>query len=1013
MRLLEYVGLDTAHAPAAYAKVVAAIERDDFRSADVKKLTQAHGQNFYRARLDHTNRLLLTFVRYRQETCALALELIEQHAYEKSRFLRGASIDESRIPPVEVMDVAPVAQPMRYLHAQHRRVQFLDKPLSFDQLQQSIYTLPAPLIVVGSAGSGKTALTLEKLKCVDGDVLYVTQSAYLAKNAREIYYAHGYEQEAQDAQFLSYREFVETLHVPVGREATWRDFAAWFARQKQSFKGVDAHQAFEEIRGVIAAQAGGVLTREAYCGLGVRQSIFIDGERERIFQLFERYRAWLAEASLYDLGLLAHEWLQYAAPRYDFVVIDEVQDLTAAQLALVLGTLKTADRFMLCGDSNQIVHPNFFSWSQIKTLFWHDPEVAAQQQLRVLSANFRNSTEATRVANTLLKIKHRRFGSIDRESNFLVSAVGDDPGAVTLLPDRESYTRALDEQTRSSARCAVLVLRDEDKAEARSRFRTPLVFAVHEAKGLEYEHIVLYRFISGNRSEYAQICAGVVAGELGEDSLEYRRARDKSDKSLEIYKFYVNALYVALTRALRNIYIVESDTEHPLLELLGVTLIQQQVHMDAQASSREEWQMEARKLDLQGKQEQADAIRQNILKEMPVPWPVFGEARLRETLIKVFRDRVPGSKPRQQLEEYAACYGESYLAARLGGEAGRLRSSEELMKMPLARKHYAAYGGKSFKEILRQCDTYGVEHRNPMNQTPLMAAAIAGNVPLVDALLQRGADVEATDHLGRGAVHWALQRAFADAQFAGTSLAPLYERIAPPSIDFQAGERLVRVDRRLTEYLLLQTLWTLFRSSFPRGHSERWGFSAATILDAWRGLPTMVLRTERNQRAHVSAVLARNEVERDYAWNRQLFIRMSKGWYQFNPALSIRVRQGSELQWQPIFSALNLPLVHEMQSPVGWEATAQLWQSSAGTALPVPVLWEHLPMLKQRATSAMPPQPPVSSDASPKPAEVAGAQQPAIPWGTRQARKAEMERLARRIDANSRVRKGGGDDPVE
>jgi predicted ribonuclease YlaK len=45
----------------------------------------------------------------------------------------------------------------------------------------------------------------------------------------------------------------------------------------------------------------------------------------------------------------------------DFIVIDEVQDLTNAQLGLVLATLNKPGHFVLCGDSNQIVHPNFFS----------------------------------------------------------------------------------------------------------------------------------------------------------------------------------------------------------------------------------------------------------------------------------------------------------------------------------------------------------------------------------------------------------------------------------------------------------------------------------------------------------------------------------------------------------------------------------------------------------------------------------------------------------------------------
>jgi len=106
--------------------------------------------------------------------------------------------------------------------------------------------------------------------------------------------------------------------------------------------------------------------------------------------------------------------------------------------------------------------------------------------LSVLTANFRNSHEATRVANQLLKIKQRRFGSIDRESNFLVRAVGAEAGAVTLASDKGDLKRELNQKIRQSTRFAVLVMRDEDKIEARKHFTTPLLFSIHEAKGLEY-----------------------------------------------------------------------------------------------------------------------------------------------------------------------------------------------------------------------------------------------------------------------------------------------------------------------------------------------------------------------------------------------------------------------------------------------------------------------------------------------------------------------------------------------
>ena len=534
--------------------------------------------------------MLFTLIRYGDESCALMLEVISNHDYDKSRFLRGAAIDDEKIPEIGVDEAIREAQPVRYLHPERTTIHLLDKPISFDDTQEAIYRRPAPLIVVGCAGSGKTALTLEKLKHGEGEMLYVTHSAYLAQSARDLYYANGFEHAAQEALFLSYREFVESIRVPPGREAGWRDFAGWFARLRQAFKEFDGHQVFEEIRGVLAAAPDGVLTRDEYLALGIRQSIFPIELRDKLYDLFEKYRDWLAEAKLYDLNLVAQDWQRLAAPRYDFVVIDEVQDITTVQLALVLKTLRKPGHFLLCGDFNQIVHPNFFSWSQVKSLFWKDPKLAERQELHVLTANFRNGLEATRVANQLLKIRQRRFGSIDRESNFLVQAVGSDTGQIALMPDKELGKRELDQKIRQSTQFAVLVMRDEDKVEARRYFATPLLFSIHEAKGFEYENIILYRFISDHRAEFSDIVEGVARADLAVETLDYRRAKDKSDKSLEVYKFFVNALYVALTRAIRNIYIIESDTAHPLFALLDLSL--GQVRVEARQSTLGDWQKE-------------------------------------------------------------------------------------------------------------------------------------------------------------------------------------------------------------------------------------------------------------------------------------------------------------------------------------------------------------------------------------------------------------------------------------
>ena len=1009
MKILEYIGLDTTRVKTTYRKVREAIARDDFRAAQVKKLANLSHGKFYRAKLDDADRLLFSLVRHGNEVYALMLEVIFNHDYDKSRFLRGAAIDETKIPDIDLVEALREAQPVRYLHPERSTIHLLDKPISFDDTQDAVYRQPTPLIVVGSAGSGKTALTLEKLKQAEGEVLYVTHSAYLAQNARDLYYANGFEHTGQEAVFLSYREFVESIKVPMGREATWRDFAGWFSRMRQLFREIDGHQAFEEIRGVIAAGAGGILNRQEYHALGVRQSIFPEDQRDKLYDLFEKYRLWLLDAKLYDLNLVAQEWQPLAAPRYDFVVVDEVQDLTTAQLSLILKTLRKPGHFLLCGDSNQIVHPNFFSWGQVKSLFWNDPKLAERQELRVLTANFRNGLEATRIANQLLKIKQLRFGSIDRESNFLVQSVGGEAGQVALMADKDAAKRELDQKIRQSTQFAVLVMRDEDKMEARKHFATPLLFSIHEAKGLEYENIVLYRFVSDHRAEFERIAEGVDKASLAADTLDYRRAKDKSDKSLEVYKFFVNALYVALTRAVKNLFIIESDTGHPLFGLLDLAT-GGQVKVDAKQSSLNEWQKEARKLELQGKQEQAEAIRSNILRQTPPPWPVFDETRVRETLIKVFREQAPGNKPKQQLYEYATCHDEPALATWLASDA-KFDAAKMFVQQraTLGRKSFVPYFAHHFKDILRQCDQHGIEHRLPMNQTPLMAAAAAGNLPLVEALLERGADRETVDQYGLNALHWAMREAFRDPKFARGPFAALYEQLAPPGIDVNTGERLVRIDRHLSEYFLFQTLWVLFKSRFT--HQQRrslCAFETQSILEAWQHLPANVVRPERNKRQHLSALLSRNEIERDYAYNRDLFMRVSQGWYQFNPKLSVRRHHCGEGAWMPIYEALNLQLINEFALPDdGWESIGDRideYLSMAGLAartIPIPA---ERSIARQQAADRERAEREAEKLAALERIRAARAakltEEPK--WGTPEAKRREIERVRREIESRKK-----------
>ena len=839
MRLLQYKDLNLRRVKAAFDKVKAAIEAGDFRSADVKKL---HAGPYYRAKLDYANRLLLQFARIERaeadggtETVCLALEVIENHAYDRSRFLRGAVVGESRIEREPLADaqapaLAAEATPLRWLGPGRMQFELLDKPIVFDDAQDEAYRHPAPLVVIGSAGSGKTAVTLARLREAEGRVLYVTLSAYLAQSARALHAAHGFENPKQEVDFLSYRELLETLRVPPGREVTLPAFAAWCERHRQSLRllgDIDVQALFEEFRGVIGAQPAGPLSLADYLALGTRQSLLNTAQRELAHGLFQRYRTWLSEAGMHDSNLVAHAWCteiaQQQPPLYDFVVIDEVQDLTPVQLALVLALLKRPGQFILCGDSHQIVHPNFFSWAALKSLFWQGlaGDAAQRQPLKLLRANFRNTRAVTALANRLLKIKQARFGSVDRESNFLVRSTSAAPGEVQLLDAKDKTLAQLDAATRQSARHAVIVLRDEDKPAARQALHTPLVFSVHEAKGLEYPHVLLFKLVSGQRQAYAEVCEGVSEADLASDELDYRRARDKTDKSLELYKFQVNALYVAMTRAVETLTLVEHDTGHPLLAMLGLQL-GEAVAQPVARSSQDEWAQEARRLEQQGKAEQAQAIRDTFLQHKPVPWVPWSLALIEDQFPKALDPRNPSSKPRQTVFDYALWHGqhawiESLASAGFAPARGLMEEHEfagagtllpprygidgpwlarqQLVRRTVAAVHQRqllAYQAKNFKDILRLADLHGPDHATPVGATPLMLAAMAGNAPLVEALLTKGADPERRDEFGHCAWDQAVGRAMREVAFAGSGLPALFDLLAPPALDVQTDGRLVR-----------------------------------------------------------------------------------------------------------------------------------------------------------------------------------------------------------------------------
>jgi len=903
MELLFYNDLNYSKVNKQFNKVAEYLSKADFNAAEVKKMPNT---GLYRAKLDYENRLLFKFAKHGDKKYLLLLEVIYNHEYNKSRFLRGASIDESKLIEITSPDAVKESElePLCFINPSVNKVHFLDKVISFDELQEEIFSLHPPVIIIGSAGSGKTALTLEKLKTLTGNILYVTLSPFLIENSYNLYYANNYENEKQEIDFLSYSDFCSTLKIVKGREMDQRSFEQWMQTRMHTFGVKDVHKLFEEFRGVLTGLEVDkpFLSRSEYLNLGVRRSIFLGSERNKVYDIFEKYLEYFIENGFYDLNILSFEYLKYCEPKFDFIVVDEVQDFTNIQLFLVLQSLKEKGSFILCGDSNQIVHPNFFSWTNVKTMFYKQDMTG--RDIKILRTNYRNSPEITTLANRLLKVKNARFGSIDKESTYLIDAVGTKTGEVALLNDSENVRRMLNEKTSRSAKFAVIVMKKEDKILARKIFKTPLLFSIHESKGLEYENVIMLNFISGNVKEFDEIIQSINENDLDNEELFFSRFRDKTDKSIDAYKFYINSFYVAITRSIKNLFIVEASHKHRLLQLLQLVEAKNDVKIDGNVSSAEDWKKEAEKLEKQGKKEHADEIRKIFFSQQTPDWEPITNANLQELKKEAYNPEHFNKKAKDKLFAYALIYNDFESIATLAELKYRRAEDPENERRALYRKYYQDIKSENIKALEQNIGKYGINYRDQFNLTPLLAAIQAGSTKSIKFLLKNGADVTLMDNTGRNALRAAINQKYHNSGNE-ESVNLIFSTLTIDSIRLNINEKLLVLPNKKFEYFLMNFFIALQKTLFDRSNKffrRQKGVTAVTIEKAIATYSDHIIPEFRKKRNYISSVLSKNELFGNSPYNNKLFFREERGEYLLNNNMEMMVND----KWVNVYDIMGM-----------------------------------------------------------------------------------------------------------
>ncbi len=281
-----------------------------------------------------------------------------------------------------------------------------------------------------------------------------------------------------------------------------------------------------------------------YEALGRKKAPHFHLDRKSIYQIFEWYQERLEAEGLWDELDLTREVINLLSERnpeqyrYDIVVCDEVQDLTDVQHELLFYIVRDPRQLLLSGDTKQIINPSGFRWEELKRHFYERdlpvPEIA------FLSLNFRSSGSIVELSNILLELKAKWLGVRAEELKEEWKYKGRPP----IIVNRVSEARMLESMQTTGARKTILVRSPHEKERLQKILETELVFTINEAKGLEFDTVLLWKFASdlATRDVWKAI--------LQESDLDVHQAKIRHE---------VNLLYVAITRAQKDLLVYDGE----------------------------------------------------------------------------------------------------------------------------------------------------------------------------------------------------------------------------------------------------------------------------------------------------------------------------------------------------------------------------------------------------------------------------------------------------------------------
>ncbi|MRN24744.1 hypothetical protein EAI30_08965 [Romboutsia ilealis] len=293
-----------------------------------------------------------------------------------------------------------------------------------------------------------------------------------------------------------------------------------------------------------------IIDEQLYMKLPKSYSIFNEEEKEIIYDIAKRYQQWLESNNKFDENDITRIALSKLKVdqnlKFDYIICDEIQDLTELQIYFLLKSVTDKDNILFCGDFNQTINPTFFDTGRIEAIYKIYNGMSNFKE-NIIKTNYRSSKSIVEFANKLTKLKISRLGKHKRNDYFEKSARGV-LGNIRLINNLASKEELLS-ILKKRAYVDIIVADDEEKYNLINHSKeNKIVFTVSDYKGLENEYIIGYNIISKFKEKWSDIL--------------YKNT-ECNDNEL---RYYFNLLYVLVTRSRENVLLIEENISEEIIK---------------------------------------------------------------------------------------------------------------------------------------------------------------------------------------------------------------------------------------------------------------------------------------------------------------------------------------------------------------------------------------------------------------------------------------------------------------